>query len=480
MLIENPARASMLALRWLKALGRGALVAVALVQSPIASWAPQEAYAADADKWIDIQLGKSRVIETPKTTTAVAITDPTVADIVTLASANKLQIQGKRVGSTDLVIQQGQGVPPIIYEITVSRDLSELVRRVDGIVEGDPPSVYPMQERIVVQGPVDDLDTLERVAQVARVYDEDFVNLMTVRGDHQVQLEVVFAEVSRAATRQLGFNFLVGNSNANGAQAGLLGPNSSTINAIRTDSGSINNGILGSPATGAFQAMALGTINPFTISAIMSVLEDHTMSKILAQPTMVCLSGQQADFLAGGEVPVPGPGGNGMVTIVYKEYGIKLTFVPTVLANNVVDMRVQVEVSEVDFGNSTRLTGIEIPAFISRKGKSHIRVDSGMTFAMAGLLSEDTVYSRTQVPVLGSIPVIGSLFRFVTHARDERELVIFVTPRLVRPLGPGEVPAAPGTTESNNPSDVELFLLGLDHHANTRTAQPTGPVGLQR
>lgn len=476
MLLENPARPSTGALRWLGATARSLAIGVALLAGPTAVlWSPTEAAAADNDRWIDIQLGKSRVIETPKNATAVAITDPTVADIATLASANKLQIIGKKVGSTDLVIQQGQGVPPIIYEITVSRDLTELVRRLDGIVEGDPPSVYPMQERIVVQGPVDDLDTLERVAQVARIYDKDFVNLMTVRGDHQVQLEVVFAEVSRSASRELGFNFLYGNDEQAGA---LTSPGGTRSNIVQGDARPINAGVLGSPAAGAFNLM--GFSQAFNLSAIMTVLEDHAMSKILAQPTLVCLSGQQADFLAGGEVPVPGPGGNGAVTIVYKEYGIKLTFVPTVLAGNVVDMRVIVEVSEIDFGNSTRLTGIEIPAFISRKGRSHLRVDSGMTFAMAGLLSENTVFSRAEVPILGRIPVIGSLFRYVSHSRDERELVIFVTPRLVRPLGPGEVPAAPGTTESNNPSDLELFLLGMDHESNSRTAQPTGAVGLQR
>ena len=476
MLLENPARASKTALRWLGAAARSFAIGAALLAVPtVLLGAPTEASAADNDRWIDIQLGKSRVIETPKNATAVAITDPTVADIATLASANKLQIIGKKVGSTDLVIQQGQGVPPVIYEITVSRDLTELVRRLDGIVEGEPPSVYPMQERIVVQGPVDDLDTLERVAQVARIYDKDFVNLMTVRGDHQVQLEVVFAEVSRSATRELGFNFLYGNSSQAGA---MLSPGGTRLNSIIGNATPIDQGVLGVPGGGAFQLMGFSEL--INLSAVMTVLEDHAMSKLLAQPTLVCLSGQQADFLAGGEVPVPGPGGNGAITIIYKEYGIKLTFVPTVLAGNVVDMRVIVEVSEVDFGNSTRLTGIEIPAFISRKGRSHLRVDSGMTFAMAGLLSENVIFSRAEIPVLGRIPILGALFRYVSQSRDERELVIFVTPRLVRPLGPGEVPAAPGLTESNNPSDLELFLLGMDHASNSRTAQPTGAVGLQR
>jgi pilus assembly protein CpaC len=154
--------------------------------------------------------------------------------------------------------------------------------------------------------------------------------------------------------------------------------------------------------------------------------------------------------------------------------------VPTVLGGDVIDMRVYVEVSEPDFASGTRITGIQVPGFVSRKGRTHLRVDNGMTFAMAGLLSENTVYARSEVPGLGRIPLIGTLFRYTRHVREETELLIMVTPRLVRPLAPGEVPAAPGTTENNNPSDVELFLFGMGHRTGSRSAKPTADVGLQR
>jgi pilus assembly protein CpaC len=117
---------------------------------------------------------------------------------------------------------------------------------------------------------------------------------------------------------------------------------------------------------------------------------------------------------------------------------------------------------------------------VSRKTQSHLRLESGTTFAMAGMLNDSIRATYARVPVLGDIPIVGSLFRYVQHRRDETELMIFVTPRLVRPMRPGEVPAAPGTTEDNNPNDFELFLLGLDHRSASRTAEPTGPVGLER
>jgi pilus assembly protein CpaC len=426
--------------------------------------------------WLDIEVGKSVVIETPKNATAIAITNPSVADIVTLASANKIQVQGKTVGSTDLVIQQGLGVPPLIYEVTVHQDLSDLIRRVDSIVEGEPPSVFPLKDRIVVQGAVDDLDTLERVAQVSRVYDAEFVNLMTVRGDHQVQLEVVFAEVSRSKLRELGMNAVWGDSDLN-LQAGLLGPAAAGA-GVTNDAASAIGGVAPAAASGVFNLLAYaGTLN---LAAVVSVIDDYRLGKILAQPTLVCLSGQEGEFLAGGEVPIPAPGGAGAISVTYKEYGVKVSFVPTVLAGSVIDLRVSVEISDIDYGNGTQLTGISVPGFVSRKSMTHLRLESGKTFAMAGMLSDRMSYSRSQLPVLGALPIVGTLFRYTQHQRDETEVVLFVTPRLVRPLGASEVPAPPGTTEDNNPTDLELFLLGMDHKAGSRTAEPTGDVGLQR
>ncbi|NOY25624.1 MAG: type II and III secretion system protein family protein, partial [Oligoflexia bacterium] len=224
------------------------------------------------------------------------------------------------------------------------------------------------------------------------------------------------------------------------------------------------------------------------LTAIMSVLEQYDVSKILARPTLVALSGQQAEFLAGGEIPIPVSQQSNAITVEFKEYGTKLVFVPTVLAKDVVDMRVYVEVSDLDSVNSVRLTGIEIPAFITRKSQSHLRIESGMTFAMAGMITENSQQTTARVPVLGQIPLIGSLFRYVKHDRSESELVIFVTPHLVRPMAPGEVPPLPTSYQDNNPNDLELFLLGVDHRLGSkddndqgsRGGQPQGAVGLSR
>ncbi|MEQ1564972.1 MAG: pilus assembly protein N-terminal domain-containing protein [Myxococcota bacterium] len=447
--------------------------------------APSAAQAQEerAD-WLDIELGKSLVITTPRVPSAIAITDPDVAVAVTLGVANKIQIQGLSIGTTDLVVQFGPGVPPLVYEITVHRDLSDLVRRIDSIVEGEPPRVYPLGERIVVEGPVDDLDTLEQVSLVSRIYDEDFVNLMSVRGDHQVQLEVMFAEVSRTASRQLGLNVLFGDGQYSGVLTGpTTGPvqvsNPRVLESVLTGATA---GYIGTPVLGGMSIG--GYAQQINLSAVLGTLDDYKVGKVLAQPTLVSLSGQKAEFLSGGQIPVPTPqggaGGGSAVTITYKDYGVQLWFVPTVLAGDVIDVQMYVEISEPDYAVATRVAGIDVPGFFTRKSSSHLRLENGMTFAVAGLLSDNVRYSRLAVPGLGRLPLIGMLFRQVSHVRDETEVVIYVTPRLVRPLAPGEVPAAPGTTENNNPSDFELYILGMDHRPNSRTATATGAVGLQR
>lgn len=428
--------------------------------------------ASAQDDLIDIEVGKSKVKEFSGRVTAVAITDPKVARIQPLASTNRYQIQGIAVGTTDLIVTIEGSSRPLVHEIVVHRDLSDLIRRIDAIVEGEPPRVYPLGENIVVQGPVDDLDTLEQVAMVASVFDPKFVNLMSVRGDHQVQLEVVFAETSRSGLREIGFNFVAEAPNFAG---GLIQP--STV--LRRGEDAIAADRVGAPFPGAFNV--IGTvIRPIDFSTVLAILDDYRLTRTLAQPSSVVLSGQQAEFLAGGEIPVPAPGMQGMVRLEFKEYGVRLSFVPTVLAGDVIDLRVFVEVSQVDYATTSRIAGLEVPGFISRKSRSHVRLGSGMTFAMAGLLQESTEFQRAQIPLLGDLPIVGSLFRYLRHRREEKEMLIFVTPRLVRPLGPGEVPAAPGTTEDNNTTDLQFFLLGLDRRPGSRTAEPAGLIGLQR
>ena len=435
-------------------------------------------------QWVDVPVGQSFIYQETREIQRVLISNDEIAELKQL-TPGQFQVRGLSVGSTDLWVWfKDAPNNPVSYTLTVHEDLSDMVRRVDNTVDANPPRVYPLMDRLVVEGTVSDVETLERVAGIAGIYDPEFVNLLTVSGDHQIQLEVVFAEVDRRAFRELGINAIWGD---NALGLGIEGPASVASAYGQGNTTNMNSGFVQAASAGTFQLMGIfgGNVD---LTAIMSVLEQYDVSKILARPTLVALSGQQAEFLAGGEVPIPTNQVGGRITVEYKEYGVKLVFVPTVLGNEVVDMRVYVEVSDIDSANSVRFTGIEIPAFIARKSQSHLRLESGMTFAMAGMLNETSSQTTAQIPILGEIPLIGTLFRYVKHERNESELLIFVTPRLVRPMAPGEVPDLPTAYEDNNPNDLELFLLGMDHRLGNKDddddksadGQPQGTIGLSR
>lgn len=417
---------------------------------------PTAAAAEPSSNLIDVGIGESVIQRDSRTIARVLISDPTVAEL-RLLEEGQYQVRGLAVGSTDLWVWYRDDIAhPVTYQVLVSADLTDVGRRIRGAVNGPAPKIYPVKDRLVVEGPVEDLETLERVSAIAKIYDEDFVNLMTVRGDHQVQLKVVFAEVSRTGLRELGITALFDN-NA-GIAAGLGGF---------------------TPGTDVFQLVG-ALSGAFDIAATLAILEQQKLSRTLAEPTLVALSGQQAEMMAGGEIPVPVSQRDDRVTLEFKEYGVKLVFVPTVLSGGVIDMRADVEVSELDPNTTVRLTSIEVPGMLTRKGASHLRLESGMTFAMAGMLHERTTSTRAAIPLLGDLPLVGALFRYMKHKREETELVIFVTPTLVRPMAPDEVPAPPGTTEGYNPSDFQLFIMGQLTVPGSRSEEPTGEYGLKR
>jgi len=440
--------------------------------APMTAAMAQEAGAQQGADWLDIELNKSIVIETPRVPRAISITNPDIADVVQLGSPTKWQIQGAAIGSTDLVIQFGGDEPPLIYEITVHQDLSDMIRRVEGLAPENPPRVYPLNGRIVVEGSVPDLDTLERVAMVARMYDEEFVNLMQVGGDHQVQLEVIYAEVSRTGLRRMGINVLWSLPQAG---AGLLN-NLSTL--PQSGLGSVTNL---QPFALDAGYNALGYVaQGINIIGVMNLLDSHNLGKVIAQPTLVSLSGQKAEFLNGGQIPIVVPNPQGFATAQFRDYGTRMLFIPTVLSGDVIDVQVDLELSDLDTANGVNLSGAIIPALTTRRARAHVRLKSGMTFAIAGLLSETTTFARDGVPGLSRIPILGAFFREIEHRREEIEIMVYVTPRLVRPMAEDEVPPILGSTEDNNPGDLKFYLLGMDRKDRSRTAEPTGPIGLHR
>ena len=207
----------------------------------------------------------------------------------------------------------------------------------------------------------------------------------------------------------------------------------------------------------------------FTVIPVDSLKVALPVLRVLAEPNLVAISGETASFLAGGEFPVPVPQGNQAISVEFREFGVRLTFTPEVKGHQLIRLRVEPEVSALDFTTTVQVGGIVVPGLNSRAARTTVELGSGQTMAIAGLLSEEIRGFSSRIPGLGDVPVLGSLFRSVEYRRANSELVIFVTPEIVAPLDPHQVPPLPGDSVED-PSDFELYALGL-----LEAPEATGP-----
>ncbi len=278
------------------------------------------------------------------------------------------------------------------------------------------------------------------------------VNLLEVAGVHQVMLEVRVAEMSRSLLRRLGFNFNYISSSGMNLGLSLLN------NLTRLPGG-------GFPSTGIEVTDRINSIFRFlshntTWTVFIDALKEEGLLKILAEPTLITLSGKSANFLAGGEFPVPVPqtGNSNAITIEYKPFGVGLSFTPTVLSSKKINMQVSPEVSELDFSNSISISGFLIPSLTTRRVSTVIELADGQSFAIAGLLKDDVREIVSKFPLLGDIPILGALFRSTSFQRNESELIVIVTPHLVKPLDMTKQPLP--TDQFIEPDDFEFYMLG--------------------
>src|SRR4030043_473352 len=312
--------------------------------------------------------------------------------------------------------------------------------------------VNTTQETVTLSGNVSNAANLSQVLTIAEsYYPKKVVNLLEVGGVHQVMLEVRVAEMSRSLTRRLGFKFgYISNSGVNFGVSLLnnLTSASATTGAI-TGFGSAINAIFRFTGAGA------------TWTTFIDALKEEGLVKVLAEPTLITLSGKEAEFLAGGEfpIPVPQPGAAGTtITIEYKSYGVMLNFMPVVLSNNKISMRVSPVVSDLDFSSAVALGGYVVPGLTTRRVSTTIELPEGQSFAIAGLLKENVREVVSKFPVLGDIPILGALFRSSSFQKNETELIVIVTPHLVKPLDLTKQSLP--TDQYIEPDDFEFYLLG--------------------
>lgn len=436
-----------------------------------------------------LEMGQNRLLIISEAIVRVSVADPKVADLKVITQT-QLLLTARGVGTTDLTLWNKHD-EPLVLSLVVTRNLDALRHQLAELFPREKLTVTPAGgDLIILSGEVSDVRIPERAADVAKLHAEKVANLIHVFGNQQVQLEVKFAEVSRNGLREIGVNLF--HRDAAGRFVGGVANAGTNPGSFLTVPGAGNAAVPdiypGSPG-GAFSIFFSGLAN-FPFSAMLSLLETSGLAKMLAEPTLVAMSGQEARFLAGGEFPIPYSTGLGAVTVQWKKFGIMLAFTPTVVSDGMLNLKLSTEVSDVDPSRSVTINGFSIPGVTSRQSETTVRLSDGQSFAIAGLMSSRMREQVDKIPFLGDLPILGALFRSTQYSRDESELLVVITAHLARPMAPHEVPRLPTDDEENDPNDLELFLLGSEGRnapahesgraAHSATRGPAGELGFIR
>jgi pilus assembly protein CpaC len=411
-----------------------------------------------AIKNLALETGQNRLLVLSEPIGRVSVADPRIADLKVITPM-QLLLTSRGVGTTDLTLWNKRD-EPLVLSLQVTRNLERLKTQLAELFPDEKISVSAAGDLVVLSGEVSDVRVPERAAEVAQLHAEKVANLIKVVGNQQVQLEVKFAEVSRSGLRELGINFF--HQDVGGRFLGGLTNPGQVPDAFAsvpgTGSGSGQPPVQ-APAGGGFSLFFSG-LPTFPFSAILNILEQSGLAKMLAEPTLVALSGQEAKFLVGGEFPIPMSSSLGAISVLWKKFGIILSFTPTVIADGALHLKLSAEVSDVDPSRSVTIGGISIPGLTSRQSETTVRLADGQSFAIAGLLSDKVQSTVSKIPLLGDLPILGALFRSVNYQRNETELLVVVTAHLAKPVAPHDAPHLPTDNELNDPNDVQLFLFG--------------------
>ena len=392
---------------------------------------------------VAITAGRSTVLTVDFDVTRIALTNPAVADAV-VVEPREILIDGKAPGTITMILWGADR--RVQYDLVVDPPVSGLQQQLRNLFPGEDINVQVNEEATTLSGRVSSTAVMLKAAEIAQTTSSKtkVINLLQVPGggqSDQVLLQVRFAEVDRQALLDAGISFFTG---PGGYKDWLvrITPNSAAPSFTTLPEGNVTLGDL-------LNIFAFNT--KYNVGALMRALQTKGLLQSLAEPNLIAYNGQEASFLAGGEIPIPivQGGAIGAVSIQYKEFGIRLNFRPTI-AGDVIRLKVRPEVSNLDFANGITLSGFRIPALTTRRAETDIELRDGQSFAIAGLMNNISQDARNQSPGLGSLPIIGYLFKNMSVRKERTELMVLVTPHLVRPLDPDEVPSLP--------TDPRMFL----------------------
>jgi len=444
---------------------------VAVGQSPAGEAQPPSASGDDAAGEIALTVGKAVVMDFARPIQRVAIGLNDVAEASAI-SPTEVLLNGKNSGQTSLIVWE-RGGNRQFFSVSVRPSRSDADARIDAIrrelrleFPAQPIRVTSENGSIFLRGRVSDLSSSERAVQIAstalatstsaakgplglapsEASSGKVVNLLYVDvppAEKQILLKVRFASVDRTKARQLGINlFSLGLGNTvGGITTGQFSP------PVITSGGSSSNGLSNSGPTAVFsnQLNFLAFFPGLNAGADIQALETQGVVEVLAQPNVIAANGKQASFLAGGEYPYPvaqgGSAGAGpTITIMFKEFGVRLNFIPTVTPRGSIRLQVAPEVSSLDFSNAVQIAGFQVPAISSRKVNTEVELNEGQTFVIGGLLDNRETETMQKVPFIGDIPVLGKFFQSMSRNRTNTELIVLVTPELVDPIPAGQAP----------------------------------------
>ncbi|EJW12422.1 Type II/IV secretion system secretin RcpA/CpaC, associated with Flp pilus assembly [Rhodovulum sp. PH10] len=405
---------------------------------------------------VTVPSGKSQDVRADLPFVEVAIGDAEIADVNPLTD-HTLSILGKKIGTTRVSVY-GEGRKLVgVFDVEVSYDTSALATELGRRFPNSRFRVSSVNGRILLGGTASDGIALDEALSIARQFGPEVINAVKVNAPQQVLLEVRFVEASRSAGRELGVQWNAWSKN--GRFTGNVGNGTSQL-PISQAIGTTAAGVLGT-ATPPFGFLVGSLIsNGMQIDVALNALEERGLIRQLAEPNLVALSGETANFLAGGEYPIPAAGTLGQISVEYKKYGVGLAFTPTVLAGGVINLKIEPEVSEIDPTVTVSIAnGLSVPALTVRKASTTLELRDGQSFVLAGLLQNKSKTQQQQLPWLGDVPVLGTLFSSKSYQKNESDLVIIVTPRLARPARPGDPIRTPldNTLAAN---DLDFFLGG--------------------
>jgi pilus assembly protein CpaC len=440
-----------------------------IAPSPARDTARLDAARPDGTRILTLDVNKSRIVRLARPARDVLVANPAIADIV-LRTADTAFIVARKVGETNVYFFDADGQQIDALDVIVAFDSTAVSVALARMMPNEKIDVSTANQSLVLSGSVSSAAVAENVRQIARQFvvdDSAIINLMSIRDKNQVLLRVRVSEMSRQVVKELGItpggNFHIGSSNftLTGAAQTFRSTPFAALNAVI-------------PLAGAA-----------TLTALLQALESNGLVKTLAEPNLTAVSGETATFLVGGQFPVPSPqpSGTGATTIVvtYKDFGVRLTFTPVVLSGGLINIKIATEVSQLSTQGQILITGFTIPALSVRRAETTVELPSGGSIAIAGLLQNDIQNTIRGMPFLKDIPILGALFSSTEFQRSESDLVVAITPLLVKPVDPKAM-AFP--TDGFGPaSDVNMYLFGRLHaqygkpDTTLARAQPRGPQG---